>query len=292
MRTKEEIIKYFREQAIPEGWREDFIARLEGDSSEMISKGTTLQDWVEKHYPSRVSDIVLDNFPKIQSRSTEEHIHNPLLEKWRVQNQRYLDWLQGYEDMSKWIYRLESTKPNLGLWYNARGQWCLGDGLGSIPGCKTKDLPMGYDWRYKQAGRDWFSGCSRLEDLRHWYSRKDAEKLLEKGFVFTRYLATEYYEYPQETVFIKHTSLAREVLDINNVLPIPEPTEIQEKTYYNMLERCKKEGKHRYRRNSYGSWCTVCGYYGGIWIGSEECDPEKPDLICHGEPGWTMRIKG
>ena len=81
MRTKEEIIKYFREQAIPEGWREDFIARLEGDSSEMISKGTTLQDWVEKHYPSRVSDIVLDNFPKIQSRSTEEHIHNPLLEK-------------------------------------------------------------------------------------------------------------------------------------------------------------------------------------------------------------------
>lgn len=68
--------------------------------------------------------------------------------------------------------------------------------------------------------------------------------------------------------------------------------EISEKTYSNMLERCRKEGKHRYRRNAYGAWCTVCGYYGGLWIGAPEADPEAPSLICHGEPGWTIRIKG
>ena len=50
--------------------------------------------------------------------------------------------------------------------------------------------------------------------------------------------------------------------------------EISEKTYNNMLERCRKEGKHRYRRNAYGAWCTVCGYYGGLWISAPEADPE------------------
>ena len=73
---------------------------------------------------------------------------------------------------------------------------------------------MDYDERYKQGGRDWFSSCSKKEDLMHWYSLEDAEKLLSKGFVFTRYLATEYHEYDQQTVFIKETSLYREEIDI------------------------------------------------------------------------------
>ncbi len=73
---------------------------------------------------------------------------------------------------------------------------------------------MDYDKRYKQDGRDWFSSCSNKEDLLHWYSLEDAKMLLANGFVFTRYLATEYHEYEQETVFIKETSLKREVIDI------------------------------------------------------------------------------
>ena len=40
-----------------------------------------------------------------------------------------------------------------------------------------------------------------------------AKTLIDKGFVFTRYLATEYVEYPLETVFIKETCLKREEID-------------------------------------------------------------------------------
>ena len=115
----------------------------------------------------------------------------------------------------KWLYRLESTDPEKGLWYNAEGTyvWTIGE----LPDCETKDLPMGYDPRYHRDGWNGFSSCSNKEDLKHWFSLKDANDLIEKGFVFYRYLATEYVEYEKETVFIKETCLAREELDINEL---------------------------------------------------------------------------
>ena len=115
----------------------------------------------------------------------------------------------------KWLYRLEFKDDSCGLWYNGTGNWCFEDGIGSLSDeCKTKALPMDYDWRYRQHGKMWFSSCSKKEDLMHWYSMDDAKTLLEKGFVFTRYLATDYIEYELETVFLKETSLKREEIDI------------------------------------------------------------------------------
>lgn len=115
----------------------------------------------------------------------------------------------------KWVYRLEFKDDSCGLWYNGKGGWCFEEGIGSLSDeCKTKTLPMDYDERYKQDGRDWFSACSRKEDLMHWYSLEDAKTLIDKGFVFTRYLATEYHEYDLETVFIKETAMKREEIDI------------------------------------------------------------------------------
>ena len=111
----------------------------------------------------------------------------------------------------KWLYRLESKTEDNGLWYSADGKYVFG--IGSLPDCKTKDLPMGYDERYRMDGRHWFSSCSREEDLKYWYSLDDALRLIDNGFVFTRYLATEYTEYEHETTFIKDSCLAREVID-------------------------------------------------------------------------------
>ena len=115
----------------------------------------------------------------------------------------------------KWLYRLESTNANNGLWYDANGNYCWG--IGKIDGCETKGLPMGYDERYRADGRMWHSSCSRKEDLMHWYSLEDAKELIANGFVFKRYLATEYTEYPLETVFIKDTCIDEEVIDIEEL---------------------------------------------------------------------------
>ena len=116
----------------------------------------------------------------------------------------------------KWLYRLESTDPAKGLWYDANGNlvWTIG----KIPNCDTKHLPMGYDERYRQDGRMWHSSCTKKEDLSHWYTLEAALDLIgNHGFTFARYLATEYHEYELETVFIKDTCLAREQMDIRDV---------------------------------------------------------------------------
>lgn len=115
----------------------------------------------------------------------------------------------------KWLWRLESTIPDKGLWYDSKGNyvWTIGE----LKECKTKDLPMDWDERYHKDGKNWFSSCSNKGDLMHWYSIKNANDLLKKGFVFTRYLATDYVEYDLETTFLKETALAREELDINSL---------------------------------------------------------------------------
>lgn len=115
----------------------------------------------------------------------------------------------------KWLYRLESDDPLNGLWYNESGDFVFG--LDKIEGCKTRDLPMEYDERYKQDNKQWFSSCSNVEDLTHWYSVSDAKELLERGFNFYQYLATEYVEYDKETVFIKETSLDKVRLNIEDL---------------------------------------------------------------------------
>ena len=116
----------------------------------------------------------------------------------------------------KWLYRFESTDPTNGLWYDNKGNFCFDKGIGSLDdSCKTKELPMDYDKRYRQDGRMWFSSCTNQEDLTHWFSKEDARKLQEKGFKFYKYLATEYHEYPMETVFIKDTCIDKVEIDID-----------------------------------------------------------------------------
>ena len=209
MRNAQEIEKYLREEALPESWRKEFINRLESNNPEYSGQGINLTDYIKRHV-NNPFNIVIDAF----SWGTGEE-----RDKWAVYSQRFIDWLKGYPDTAKWLYRLESTKPDSGLWYDSRGLWCWDkNGIGCLGDeCKTKNLPMNYDARYKRYGRDWFSSCSRKEDLLHWYSKEDAMNLISQGFVFTRYLATEFYEYPLETTFIKHTCLKREVIDFSEL---------------------------------------------------------------------------
>ena len=178
-----------------------------------IMKGWVLADKDREALETILPELKKDDRERIK----ENCIHFLNLQKSHhastVEIDECIDWLNGLVP-PKWLYRLEYKDGTCGLWYNGNGDWCFEEGIGSVEGCKTKDLPMDHDERYKQDGRDWFSSCSRKEDLLHWYSLKDAEELLKKGFIFTRYLATEYHEYENETVFIKDSALVREEIDI------------------------------------------------------------------------------
>jgi len=115
----------------------------------------------------------------------------------------------------KWLYRLESSDPKKGLWYNEAGNFVFN--INDIENCVTRELPMGYDERYQQDGKQWFSSCTKLEDLTHWYSVENAKDLLANGFKFYKYLATDYHEYEKETVFLKDTHVTRIELEFEEV---------------------------------------------------------------------------
>ena len=130
----------------------------------------------------------------------------------------YTRWLKHSNEgakPAKWLYRLESITPENGLWYNEYGDYCFG--IGKLVNCKTKDLPMDYDERYHKDGKQWFSSCSNVEDLAHWYSLEDAKELIDNGFVFTKYLATDYEEYENQTCFLIETSLRRQVISFEEL---------------------------------------------------------------------------
>ena len=177
-----------------------------------------MRGWVLADKDREALETILPELKKgDRERIKENCIHFLELQKSHhastIEIDECIDWLNGLVP-PKWLYRLEYKDGTCGLWYNGEGKWCFEEGIGSVESCKTKDLPMDHDERYKQNGRDWFSSCSNKEDLLHWYSLRDAEELIKKGFVFTRYLATEYHEYENETVFIKESALVREEIDI------------------------------------------------------------------------------
>lgn len=176
------------------------------------ANGMILRKWVEQVFP----ELKESEDERIRQRIIHA-LHGDVLSTEEI-NQA-IAWLEKKGEQKskmkpKWLYRLEYKDNSCGLWYNGDGKWCFESGIGSLDdSCKTKSLPMDYDERYKQDGRDWFSSCTNKEDLLHWYSKEDAKILMSKGFAFTRYLATEYHEYEQQTVFIKETSLYREEID-------------------------------------------------------------------------------
>lgn len=122
--------------------------------------------------------------------------------------------------MEKWVYRLESTTDNKGLWYDADGNYIFL--IGELDNCPSRDIPMGYDERYRQGGKSWFSSCSDVAHLTHWFSIDNAKELIDRGFQFYKYLARDYVEYEKETVFLKETVKKRVPLSLEEVFNLKE----------------------------------------------------------------------
>ena len=91
----------------------------------------------------------------------------------------------------------------------------------------------------------------------HWYSKEDARILLNKGFVFTKYLATEYTEYDQQTVFIKETALRREEIDFFSLFE--EKTELEQAAADYALDYADSE--------EISTWDMECAFKAGAeWM--------------------------
>ena len=175
---------------------------------------------------SRVRKIPKDDFQEIYDSVEHPLAHEDprwksIMCYWNGSNDKLISYTPR-DYPPKWLYRLESIRPDNGLWYDQSNKFVWG--IGKIPDCTTKNLPMDYDPRYHKDGKNWFSSCSKREDLLHWYSLENAQELIQNGFVFTRYLALDYVEYDLETTFLKDTALCREEMDILELFKETEET--------------------------------------------------------------------
>ena len=118
------------------------------------------------------------------------------------------------------IYRIEHLETEHGMWYTSEGK--LEPFIFTLTEGKSRDLPMEWDERYGKDGFRWYSGCGVRELMKHWFSKKDAEELLESGYSMYRLESTQYVHEEFQTVFTREGIVNRteiplwEVWDINN----------------------------------------------------------------------------
>lgn len=93
----------------------------------------------------------------------------------------------------KWVYCLESLSP------------------------VAQELST--DKRYNIYGWHWDKGYDNIESLRATMTRGEAiDKVFNNNYAVVRYLATQHLPWENHEVgFIKHTTLKREVMDINDI---------------------------------------------------------------------------
>lgn len=99
-----------------------------------------------------------------------------------------------------YIYRLENENGH-GMWYREDGTYDpfimkLTEGI-------SKHLPMDYDERYGKGGLRWYSGCSEMGKLKHWFSDRDAQELRGAGYKLLRFTSTQYTIEEHQTIFTR-----------------------------------------------------------------------------------------
>lgn len=113
------------------------------------------------------------------------------------------------------IFRIENPDTNNGMWYDGEGNYSpfietLSDG-------KSASLPMGWEARYGQGGRRWFSGCHSVELMRHWFSDQDARELLEAGYGLYKFESDEFIVEEFQVIFTREGIVSTEEISLADI---------------------------------------------------------------------------
>ena len=117
---------------------------------------------------------------------------------------------------AKTVYRIENVEHMHGMWYDASGTF---DPIiqGLCPNSLAKDLPMDYNPKHKMNKKDWYSAGKSVENMNYWFSRQDAETLLNNGFKLYKFVVTEFYEMEMECLFTREGVIEQTEIDIDEV---------------------------------------------------------------------------
>jgi hypothetical protein len=100
------------------------------------------------------------------------------------------------------FYRVANIETQQGLWYDWEGQHT---GLihTTYNFCKSSDLPMPYDPNVS----GWLSSTDSLENIWHWFPKKDIFDLQKEGWFLYAYLADSFKEYENHYLVDQKTSI-------------------------------------------------------------------------------------
>lgn len=113
------------------------------------------------------------------------------------------------------IWRIENQKTMHGMWYELSGEYnpfifTLTEGI-------SKNLPMDYNKRYHKDGKKWFSGCNNFEDMRSWFSIKDAYELKRAGYELYEFEATECVVEDNQVLFTREGLKSQKMIPIETI---------------------------------------------------------------------------
>lgn len=113
------------------------------------------------------------------------------------------------------IWRIENEETMVGMWYDKNG--VPTNYIHSIDGI-SKDLPMDKDVEhYRQQGKEWYSGCSRKEDMFHWFSKDDITALNQDGYKLYEFEADEFIEEEFQTIFTRESMHDKKVIPYTDI---------------------------------------------------------------------------
>lgn len=114
------------------------------------------------------------------------------------------------------VYRIENLEHMHGMWYDKEGNFdpIIQD---LCPDGKAKDFPMPYDEQHKIKGKEWYSAGKSIDNMNEWFSREDAERLVENGFQLYKYEVSEFQELEMECLFTREGIVDKEIIPIDEV---------------------------------------------------------------------------
>ena len=122
------------------------------------------------------------------------------------------------EQKSMKVYRVENEAEQKGLWRKFDGTYqplfdMLTDG-------QCKDLPMEDSPIYREGGNRWFASAPSKETLQKWFSKKDLEELVAKGFTISEFEVVGYKKVSDfEYIFTRDNIINRNYLEVSDIYP-------------------------------------------------------------------------
>jgi hypothetical protein len=122
------------------------------------------------------------------------------------------------------IFRIENQETMHGMWYREDGTF--EPFIEHLTEGKSAKLPMEFNERYRTADKRWFSGAESMDDMRHWFSDRDALELFKNGYKLYRFETdpTQILRVEHETMFTREGILLQNEISLDTIWNIKNLT--------------------------------------------------------------------